>query len=79
MISSSGIRQLIRYKRLRRSAVQKHALPWQQVRSEDGTTEVIFGVKGYPHKVIISPEGKVLKIMTGENDDFYHLLDETLK
>lgn len=62
-----------------KGAVQKHALPWQQVRSEDGTTEVIFGVKGYPHKIIISPEGKVLKIMTGENDDFYHLLDKTLK
>jgi thiol-disulfide isomerase/thioredoxin len=62
-----------------KAAVKKSGITWQQVRSEDGTTEVTFGVKGYPHKVIITPEGKVLKIITGESDDFYNLLDATLK
>ncbi|MCH4148621.1 MAG: TlpA family protein disulfide reductase [Prevotella sp.] len=62
-----------------KEAVRKNGITWQQVRSADGTTEVTFGVKGYPHKVLISPEGKVLKMITGESDDFYNLLDVTLK
>ncbi len=62
-----------------KEAVQKNNITWLQVRSENGTTEVKFGVKGYPYKVLISPEGKVLKIITGESNEFYNLLDETLK
>jgi len=62
-----------------KEAVQKNQVSWRHVRSADGTTEVKFGVKGYPHKVLISPDGKVLKMITGESDDFYNYLDETLK
>lgn len=62
-----------------KEAVQKNQVSWLHVRSDDGTTEVKFGVKGYPHKVLISPDGKVLKMITGEGDDFYDYLDKTLK
>lgn len=62
-----------------KEAVQKNQVSWLHVRSADGTTEVKFDVKGYPHKVLISPDGKVLKIITGESDDFYDYLDKTLK
>jgi thiol-disulfide isomerase/thioredoxin len=62
-----------------KAAVAKYQMTWQQVRSDDGTTEVTFGVEGYPHKVVISPEGVVLKMITGESDDFYQFLDDTLK
>ena len=62
-----------------KEAVQKNQVSWRHVRSADGTTEVKFGVKGYPHKVLISPDGKVLKMITGEGDDFYDYLDKTLK
>ena len=61
-----------------KAAVKKHRLPWKHVRSADGTTEVRYAVHGYPHKVLIAPDGKVLKAFTGESEDFYKYLDETL-
>ena len=62
-----------------KEAVSKYNLSWTNVFSSDGTTEVRFGVKGYPYKVVISPNGKVVKCFLGETDDFYRLLDEKLK
>ena len=62
-----------------KEAVSKYNLSWTNVFSSDGTTEVRFGVKGYPYKVVISPDGKVVKCFLGETDDFYRLLDEKLK
>ena len=61
-----------------RAAVKKHKLPWLQVRSADGIAEMKFRIKGYPYKVLISPEGVVLKTFVGETDDFYTLLDDLL-
>lgn len=60
------------------AAVKKHNLPWLQVRSEDGITEDKFRIKGYPYKVLISPEGIVLNAYLGETADFYQYLDSTL-
>lgn len=61
------------------AAVKKHDVPWLHVRSEDGIVEQKFRVKGYPYKVLISPEGRVLNIYLGETEDFYHYLDTTLQ
>lgn len=61
-----------------RDAVEKHQIPWLHVRSEDGTTELRFCVKGFPYKVIISPKGEVLKAFMGEKADFYKFLDQVL-
>lgn len=60
------------------AAVKKHNVPWLHVRSEDGIAEQKFRVQGYPYKVLISPEGIVLKTYLGETDDFYQYLDSTL-
>lgn len=59
-----------------KESVSKYNLPWTNVFSPDGTTEVRFGVTGYPYKVLISPEGKVMKSFLGETEDFYKMLDE---
>lgn len=59
-------------------AVKKHNVPWLHVRSEDGVTEQKFRVKGFPYKVLISPEGKVLNAYLGEKEDFYQYLDSIL-
>ncbi len=61
-----------------KDCVKKHNLPWLQVRSEDGVTEMKFRVEGFPYKVLISPEGKVLKAVLGETDEFYQYLDTVL-
>ena len=60
------------------AAVKKHNVPWLHVRSEDGITEQRFRVQGYPYKVLISPEGIVLKTYLGETEEFYQYLDATL-
>ena len=62
-----------------KEAVSKYGIPWKNVFSGDGTAEVRFGATGYPYKVLISPDGKVVKSFLGETDDFYKLLDEKLK
>ena len=61
-----------------RAAVEKHKVPWLHVRSDDGIAEAKFRVKGYPYKVLISPEGVVLKAFVGENAAFYTYLNEVL-
>ena len=60
------------------TAVKKHNVPWLHVRSEDGIAEQKFRVQGYPYKVLISPEGIVLKAYLGETEEFYQYLDATL-
>ena len=60
------------------AAVKKHKVPWLHVRSEDGIIEQKFRVTGYPYKVLISPEGTVLKAYLGETEEFYQYLDATL-
>jgi len=57
------------------AAVKKHKVPWLHVRSEDGIAEQKFRVQGYPYKVLISPEGTVLKAYLGETEEFYLYLD----
>ena len=35
-----------------------------------------YGVTGFPTKTIISPDGKIVKTIVGEDPSFYTLLDE---
>lgn len=62
-----------------KDAVNRNNIPWLHVFSYDGTTEVRFGVTAYPYKVVVSPEGKVMKCFKGETDEFYEMLDDVLK
>lgn len=63
-----------------KEAVKKYETPWLHVRSADGIVEAKFQVSGYPFKVIISPEGKVLKTERGaSHEDFFQYLDNLLK
>lgn len=60
------------------AAIEKHEIPWLNVRSEDATTEMRYNVKGYPFKVIISPKGEILKSFLGDDDEFFTYLDEQI-
>ncbi len=65
-----------------KAAVEKHNCPWKHVRQNRGTGDQVttmYGVKAFPTKVIISPEGKIAKIVVGEDPAFYTILDELLK
>lgn len=67
-----------------KDAVKKHELPWKHVYNkraqsqEERVSNVLgkYGVQGFPTKIIISPEGKIVKTVVGEDPAFYTLLDE---
>ena len=62
-----------------KDAVVKNRVPWLYVISPDGTTEVRYGVTAYPFKIIVSPEGTVIKSFKGETAEFYRMLDKLLQ
>ena len=65
-----------------KNAVVKHEIPWLHVYwdKEKGDNPVeLYAVRGFPTKVVIDPEGKVAKIIVGEDPAFYDYLDEVIK
>jgi hypothetical protein len=42
-------------------------------------TSSIYAVSGYPTKVVIDPQGKIVKFVTGESEEFYEFLDSLFK
>ena len=67
-----------------KDAVAEYELPWKHVYWDkddencDNPLE-LYCVRGFPTKVIIDPDGKVAKIIVGEDPAFYEYLDEVLK
>lgn len=59
-----------------KNGLAKYELPWVQVYKPEAETKVIedYYVQGFPTKVIISPEGKIMNITVGENPDFFNTL-----
>lgn len=61
-------------------ALQKYQMPWLQVKNEkeDGVPDK-YAVTGYPTKVLIDPNGKIVFIFNGEDPEFYNKLDNVFK
>ena len=60
-----------------KDAVKKHELPWLHVYCpRESTLLDDYGITGFPTKIIIGPDGKVVKYIVGEDPSFYTLLDE---
>lgn len=63
-----------------KDGVKQLALPWKHViAGSDGSLQRMFGVQGYPTKVIIDPQGHVVTTIVGERPEFYTTLDDLLK
>ena len=63
-----------------KDAVKKHELPWLHVyNTKTSTVLADYGIQGFPTKIIIDPEGKIVKTIVGEDPAFYTLLDELFK
>ena len=62
-----------------KAAVEKHQLPWIHVYNAKGDTDVCvpYAIQGYPTKILIGPDGKIVKTIIGEDPAFYTFLDET--
>lgn len=64
-----------------RTAVEQYELPWLQVRCPDEKMEELAGmyaIEGFPTKAVVSPEGKLLKVVVGEDPGFYTYIDQLL-
>ena len=61
-----------------KAAVEKHQAVWKHVRQSKETDNVsdMYGVQAFPTKIIIAPEGKIAKVVVGEDPEFYTFLDE---
>lgn len=64
-----------------KEAVEKHQLPWIHVRNDNEGADltVKYGIKGYPTKIVIDKEGKIAKVVIGEDPAFYTYLDSLFK
>lgn len=63
-----------------KAALEKYQLPWLNVLNKgDVDVSALYAVEGYPTKVIISPEGKILKVVIGESPEFYTYLEKLFK
>ena len=66
-----------------KAAVSKYQIPWVNVYNDssikEGRPDQTYAVQGYPTKIIINPEGKIAKIVTGEDPQFYTDLDNLLQ
>lgn len=63
-----------------KEAVKRFELPWVNVyKPEADTLTEQYSVQGFPTKVIINPEGKIVNITTGEDPSFYERLHELMK
>lgn len=65
-------------------ALEKHQMPWTQVIVPDDcptnqNPSVTYAVQGFPTKIIVTPEGKIAKIVVGESPEFYEALKELVK
>lgn len=53
---------------------------WHQVLSRKNEDYILkFGVAGFPTKIIVDPEGKIVERFVGEDDAIYKKLDDLLK
>ncbi|MCM1137462.1 MAG: TlpA family protein disulfide reductase [Duncaniella sp.] len=62
-----------------RKGVVKYELPWINVYNPDSSNLLNdYHVQGFPTKVIINPEGKIVNITVGENPAFFDKLAELM-
>lgn len=60
-----------------KASVEKHQLPWVHVYNPRGS-EILdkYAIQGFPTKIIVGPDGKIVKTVVGEDPSFYTFLDE---
>lgn len=63
-----------------RKGVKNLELPWTNLYNGNSDKIVIdYAVSGYPTKVLVDPEGKIVEVFVGESEEMYKKLDELFK
>lgn len=63
-----------------RAALIRYDMPWKHV-INDGDVDVaaLYGVGGYPTKILVGPDGRIVRIFIGESAGFYSFLEQELR
>lgn len=62
-----------------KAGVKKYDLPWLHVyQPREGGVQAtdLYAIQGFPTKILIGPDGKIVKTYVGEDPSFYTFLDE---
>lgn len=62
-----------------RAAVAKYELPWVNLYNPGPRNEGVcslYGVKAYPTKIVVNPEGYIYSVYLGEDPEFYTFLSQ---
>ena len=59
-----------------KDAVKEHGMTWTNVQDSDGKVAEAYAIQGFPTKIVLDKEGKILKVVVGEDPAFYTYLDE---
>ena len=60
-----------------KAAVKKHELPWLNVYNpRESKLLADYAIQGFPTKILVGPDGKIVKTIVGEDPAFYTMLDE---
>lgn len=66
-------------KRLWKNSIKAWDLDWTSIYAEDKTLYYLYGVEGYPTKIIISPDGIVHQYYNTEGEEFYREIDRIMR
>lgn len=63
-----------------KKCVAEKALPWTNLLNGNGDADVssMYAVKGYPTKMVLDTEGRILKTILGESPEFYTYIDSLM-
>lgn len=62
-----------------KAGVEKYELPWLHVyqpRQGAVQTTRLYNIQGFPTKILVDPDGNIVKTIIGEDPSFYTFLDE---
>ncbi|MDR1764362.1 MAG: hypothetical protein LBR64_10515 [Dysgonamonadaceae bacterium] len=64
-----------------KDAIKKHDLKWLQVINNYKNNDVtkLYSIEGFPTKIILDRDKKIVAAFVGEGNDFYYKLDELMK
>jgi peroxiredoxin len=61
-----------------RNYITNNHLTWTHILDTAASLATLFNIEAYPTKLIIDTQGKLVKICTGETEEFYNTIAETI-
>ena len=52
---------------------------WKNVHDSEKKTSELYELQGFPTKIVLDPDGNILKVFVGEGEEFYQYLDSLFK